>query len=50
MKQGTQSRGTGTTLRDGMGREREGVQDGGHVYTRGWFMPVYDENHHNIGK
>ena len=37
MKQGTQNKGTGTTLRDGMGREEGGgVLDGGHMYTHGW--------------
>ena len=33
--------------REGDGR---GVQDGGHMYTRGWFMSVYGKNHHNIVK
>ena len=53
---GRQSRCTGTTLRDGMWRERglggrwEGVQDGGHMYTHGRFMSMYGKNHHNIGK
>ena len=35
MKQGTQSWWSGTTQRDGVGRELEGVKDGGevtHVY------------------
>ena len=27
-----------------------GVQDGGHMYTRGWFMSMYGKNHHNIVK
>jgi len=27
-----------------------GVQDGGHMYTHGWFMPVYGKNHYNIVK
>ena len=49
MKQGTQSRSTGTTLRDGMGRE-VGVQDGEHTYTHGWFMSMYGKNHYNIVK
>jgi len=30
--------------------EGGGVQDGGHMYTHGWFMSVYGENHHNIVK
>ena len=30
---------------DGMG-----VQDGGHLYTHGWFMSMYGKNHHNIVK
>ena len=28
--------------------EGRGVQDGGHLYTHGWFMSKYDKNHHNI--
>ena len=40
----------GMTLRDGMGREVEGVQDEGHMYTYGWFMWIYGKNHHNIVK
>ena len=32
---------TGTTLRVGMGREVGGFQDGGHMYTHGWFMSKY---------
>ena len=41
----------GMTLRDGMGREvGEGVQDGGHMYTHGWFKSVYGNNHYNIVK
>ena len=36
---------TGTTQRDGMGREEAGgVQDGEHVYTRGGFMLMYGKN------
>ena len=27
-----------------------GVQDGGHMYTHGWFMLMYGQNHHNIVK
>ena len=30
---------------DGGGK---GVQDGEHMYTHGWFMPVYGKNHYNI--
>ena len=28
----------------------EGVQDGGHMYTNGWFMSMYGKNHYNIVK
>ena len=34
---------------DGEGGGR-GVRDGGHMYTRGWFMSMYGENHHSIVK
>ena len=35
---------------DGEGGERA-VQDGGHVvYTRGWYVSMYDESHYNIVK
>ena len=27
-----------------------GVQDGGHMYTHGWFMSMYGKNHYNIVK
>ena len=27
-----------------------GVQDGGHMYTCGWFMSMYGKTHHNIVK
>ena len=27
-----------------------GVEDVGHMYTHGWFMSMYDKNHHNIIK
>ena len=27
---------------------RREVQDGGHLYTHGWFMSMYGKNHHNI--
>ena len=26
------------------------VQDGEHMYTRGWFMSMYGKNHHNTVK
>ena len=26
----------------------KGVQDGGPVYTHGWFVSMYGENHYNI--
>ena len=32
---------------DGEGGGR-GVQDGEHMYTHGWFMSMYGENHYNI--
>ena len=28
----------------------EGVQDGGHMYTHGWFMSMYGKNYYNIVK
>ena len=34
---------------DAMGGGR-GFQDGGHMYTHSWFMPVYGKNYHNIVK
>ena len=34
---------------DEEGRGR-GVQDGGHVYTRGWFVLMYGKSHYNIVK
>ena len=34
---------------DGEGRGK-GVQDGEHMYTHGWFMPMYGKNHYNIVK
>ena len=34
---------------DGDRGGREG-QDGEHMYTYGWFMWMYDKNHHNIVK
>jgi len=51
MKQGTQNWCSGTTQRDGLGRDvGGGVQDGGHMRTHGWFMSMYGKNHHNIVK
>ena len=51
MKQATQSQHTGTTQRGGMGREVGGrVWEGQHMYTCGWFMSMYGQNHHNIVK
>ena len=32
---------------DGEGGE-SGVQDGEHMYTHGWFMSMYGNNHYNI--
>ena len=29
---------------------KRGIQDGGHMYTHGWFMLVYGNNQHNIVK
>ena len=41
----------GWPRRDGMGREVRGeVQDGGRMYTHGWFMSMYGKNQHNIVK
>ena len=34
---------------DGEGGGRQ-VQDGEHVYTHGWFISMYGQNHHNIVK
>ena len=34
---------------DGEGGGR-GVQDGGHMYTPGWFISMYGKNHHNTVK
>ena len=50
MKQGTQSWCTGTTQRDGWDGEGggKGVQDGGHMYTHGWFMSMYGKSHDNV--
>ena len=28
----------------------KGFQDGGHMYTHGWFMSLYGKNHYNIVK
>ena len=48
MKQGTQNQYTGTTLRDGMGKEVAG--GGFQMYTHDWFMSMYGKKHHNIVK
>ena len=34
---------------DGEGGGRR-VQDGGHMYTHGWYMSMYGKNHYNIMK
>ena len=34
----------------GWGGRWEGLQDGVHMYSHGWFMSVYGKNHHNIVK
>ena len=40
-----------STQRDGMRREvGGGFGTGGHLYTCGWFMSMYDKNHHNTVK
>ena len=40
---------TGTTWRDGMGREKgRRFGTGGHIYTHGRFMSTYGKNQHNI--
>ena len=41
---------TGMTQRDGMSREVGGGQDGGHMYTRGWFISMYGKIHYSIVK
>ena len=35
---------------DPEGWDGEGVQDGEHMYTHGWFISMYGKNHHNIVK
>ena len=35
---------------DPQGRDGEGVPDGEHMYTHGWFMSMYGKNHYNIVK
>ena len=40
----------GKPWRMGWGGSGEGVQDGGHVYTRGWLISVYAKKHYNIVK
>ena len=34
----------------GWGGRWEGFQDGGHMYTHGWFMSMYGKNHYNTVK
>ena len=34
----------------GWGGRWEGFQDGGYMYTHGWFMSMYGKNHYNIVK
>ena len=51
MRQGAQGWCTGMTLRDGIGREvGDGVQDGEHMYTHGWFMSMCGKNDYNVVK
>ena len=51
MKQGTQSWCSGTTQRDGLGKEvGEGFRMGGRMCTHGWFMLMCGKNHHSIVK
>ena len=46
MKQGTQSQCSGTTQRAGVGRVVGGrIRLGGHMYTCGWFMPMFGKTH-----
>ena len=37
---------------EGLGGEGggRGIQDGGHMYTHGWFMSMYGKNHYNTVK
>ena len=50
MRQDAQGLYPGTTQRDGMGRDVEGIQDGGHMYTHGWFVSMYGKNHYETVK
>ena len=51
MKQDIQSWCSGTTQRDGVGREvRRGFRIMGHMYTHDWFVLMYGQNHHYIVK
>ena len=34
----------------GLEGDGRGVQDGGHMYTHGWFMSMYGKNNYNIIK
>ena len=46
MRQGAKGLCAGMTLRYGMGREEEGVQDGGHMYIHGWFTWMYGKTYY----
>ena len=51
MKQSTQSQCSGTSQRDGVGREvGVGFRMGGYMYTCDPFISMYGKNHHNIIK
>lgn len=50
MKQGTLSRGTGTTLRDGVGREGGGVQEGDTCTPMANSRQCMEKKHYNTIK
>ena len=51
LEAGIQGLCTGTTQRDGMGREvGMGVGTVEHMYTFDWFMSMYGKNHHKTVK
>ena len=51
MKHSTQSWCSGTTQRDGVGREEEGeFRIRGHMHPCDQFMLMYGKNYHNIEK
>ena len=56
MKQGVKAGALGQLWGMGCGGRWDGeggggsIQDGGHMYTHGWFMSMYGKTHHNIGK